>query len=61
VPRDQAVDLLRDVLESQDFKESAMTVEDRQNLAGRENFDNNYRQDMHDVFGADAQGYTGKN
>jgi hypothetical protein len=61
VPRDQAVDLLRDVLESQDFKESAMTVEDRQNLGGRENFDDGYRQDMHDVFGNDTQGYTEKN
>lgn len=61
VPREQAVDLLRDVLESQDFKESALSCEDRQNLGGRENFDNDYRQDMDDVFGNDKQGYTEKN
>jgi hypothetical protein len=61
VPREQAVELLRDVLESQDFKESAMSGEDRQNLGGRENFDNDYRQDMDDVFGNDKQGYTAKN
>jgi hypothetical protein len=61
VPREQALELLRDVLESQDFKESAMSGEDRQNLGGRENFDNDYRQDMDDVFGNDKQGYTAKN